>query len=108
LGFQTAKALIKRDATVILACRDLLKANEAIAKIRLETSEGKLIPLELDLASFESIRSFAKKIQEEFPKFDCLINNAGLAVQDEQYTKENFEVHFGVNHLGMQKFQIYK
>lgn len=100
MGFQTAKALVKRDATVILACRDLTKANEAIAKIRLETSEGKMIPLELDLASFESIRNFAKKIQEDFPVFTCLINNAGLAVQDEQYTKDNFELHFGVNHLG--------
>ena len=100
LGYEATKALAKRNARVILGCRNLDKANEAIAKIRKFTSAGELIALELDLASFDSIKKFTKKIQEEHATFDCLINNAGLAVKDQQFTKEQFELHFGVNHLG--------
>lgn len=110
LGFETARALAKRDATIIMACRSLDKANEAIKRIRQETGAGELIALELDLASFESIRKFVEKIKSDYQKFDCLINNAGLSVKDCQLTKENFELHFGVNHLGEFKknaFRVY-
>jgi len=100
LGFQTTKALVARQATVIMACRSLDKANDAISKIREFTGEGTMIPLTLDLCSFDSIEAFAAKIKESYANFNCLIENAGLAVDSEQYTKENFEIHFGVNHLG--------
>ncbi|CAO1421219.1 unnamed protein product [Diamesa tonsa] len=100
LGYETAKHLVNRGAIVIMACRNEEKCKEAIKKIREFTKEGEMIFLELDLASFESIRKFAKQIQDEYPVFDCLINNAGLAVQEKQLTKENFELHCGVNHLG--------
>lgn len=83
-----------------MACRSLDKANEAVEKIRRHTSNGKMIPLTLDLSSFDSIKSFATEIKSSFDSFDCFIQNAGLAVNGEQYTKEGFEVHFGVNYLG--------
>ncbi|XP_055697523.1 retinol dehydrogenase 12-like [Phlebotomus papatasi] len=100
LGFETTRSLVIRHATVILACRDINKAQKAINEIRKETENGQMIPMELDLASFDSVRAFAAKLKMEHPHFDCLINNAGLAIKTEQYTKENFELHFGVNHLG--------
>lgn len=43
LGFETTKALAARDATVIMACRSMQKANDAILKIRLETAKGNLV-----------------------------------------------------------------
>ncbi|XP_053676326.1 retinol dehydrogenase 12-like [Anopheles nili] len=100
LGFETAQALAARQATVIMACRSMERAGEAIRRIRQHTQHGELIPIELDLASFESIRGFSEAIKSRFPSFDCLINNAGLAIQTPTYTKENYEVHYGVNHLG--------
>lgn len=100
LGFETAKALAKRGATVIMACRNMEKAGEAIKKIREVTKDGELIPLELDLASFESIKKFCNIIKEKYPIFDCLINNAGLAVQVNKSTQDNIELHTGTNHIG--------
>jgi NAD(P)-dependent dehydrogenase (short-subunit alcohol dehydrogenase family) len=102
IGLEATKALVKRQATIIMACRNLKKAAEAIKLIREETNEGTLIPLELDLASFESIKTFAKTIKATHPHFDCLINNAGVRIRivEQQKTKENFEIHAGVNHLG--------
>ncbi|CAD7084127.1 unnamed protein product [Hermetia illucens] len=100
LGFQTARALAKRGATVVICCRSMDRANQAIEKIQAETSEGRLVALQLDLGSFASIRECASQIKTHFPQFDCLINNAGVSVKSKQFTKENYEVHFGVNHLG--------
>lgn len=101
LGFETTKALVFRGATVIMACRNEDRANEAIVKIRRKTSNGQLVgPIRLDLSSFNSIKEFADKIETTYPKFDCLVNNAGAAFQGHQLTAENYESHFAVNHLG--------
>lgn len=100
LGFQTAKALTKRGATVVLACRDLLKANDAIANIRLEVNDAKITALPLDLESYDSIKSFCRDISREYPEFDCIINNAGLSVKEPFVTDEKIEVHTATNHLG--------
>ncbi|CAH2068292.1 unnamed protein product, partial [Iphiclides podalirius] len=82
---------------------DIGKAKEAIQRIRIEQpTGGELIPMQLDLASFESIENFVEVIKAGFHKIDVLINNAGVVVplsRDEK-TKEGFEINFGVNHLG--------
>ncbi|XP_026728722.1 retinol dehydrogenase 14-like [Trichoplusia ni] len=103
IGLETAKALAKRKGRVIFACRDIGKAKEAIAKIRKEQPNGgEMIPMQLDLASFESIENFVEVMKAGFHKIDVLINNAGVVVplKEDQKTKEGFEIHFGVNHLG--------
>ena len=43
LGFETTSHLVKRGATVILACRSEERANDAIKKIKSETSEGQMV-----------------------------------------------------------------
>lgn len=83
-----------------MACRSLDRANEAISKIRQNTGEGTMIPLCLDLCSLDSIEKFADKIKDEYSNFNCLIENAGLAVNGDEKTVEGHEIHFGVNHLG--------
>lgn len=101
LGFETTKALVDRDATVIMACRSLERANHAIAEIRKKTVHGRLIACHLDLGSFDSIVDFVDNIKSNFAVFDCLINNAGLALpKQDQKTQEGIELHFGTNHLG--------
>lgn len=53
----------------------------------------------MDLASKESIETFAKNVS--FDKIDFLINNAGLmAIPRRKLTKEGLEMQWGVNHLG--------
>ncbi|XP_045505546.1 retinol dehydrogenase 14-like [Colias croceus] len=102
IGLETARALVRRKARVIFACRDLAKAKEVVSIVRKEENAGELIPMQLDLASFESIEKFVEVIKAGFNKIDVLINNAGVVVpldRDEK-TKEGFEIHLGVNHLG--------
>lgn len=101
LGFETTRALVKRNATVVMACRSLEKANAAIAAIRKETTNGTLVTCNLDLASFESVVDFVANIKSNYGDFTCLINNAGLAFPRwDLKTEDGIELHFGTNHLG--------
>jgi NAD(P)-dependent dehydrogenase (short-subunit alcohol dehydrogenase family) len=56
----------------------------------------------LDLESLESVRRFSEEVLRDFPKINVLINNAGLSVPMSKCrrTKDGYEIHFGVNHLG--------
>lgn len=50
----------------------------------------------------DSVRTFANQVIKDFPKVHVLINNAGVAipVEEQRKTKDGYEIHFGVNHLG--------
>jgi NAD(P)-dependent dehydrogenase (short-subunit alcohol dehydrogenase family) len=58
LGFATAKHLLVKDYAVIMACRNLSKANDAKLKLEQETKNQNIIIRQLDLASIQSIRDF--------------------------------------------------
>ncbi|XP_047471621.1 retinol dehydrogenase 11-like [Penaeus chinensis] len=102
IGKETARDLASRGAIVILACRNRQAALEAVKDIRTTTGDGDLIVMDLDLGDLASIRTFASNFMEKFSKLDVLINNGGVFIPPEERrkTKDGFEVHFGVNHLG--------
>ena len=78
IGKETALDLAKRGARLILACRDVLKGEEAAAFIRKETGNGNIFVEELDLASMQSIRRFADRVNANEERIDVLLNNAGI------------------------------
>ena len=65
---------------MVLACRDLKKAQKACDKIMLESNSKTVYVEQLDLSSFDSIRAFAKNFKEKFNRLDILINNAGKLI----------------------------
>ena len=100
VGFETALALYEKGARVIVACRDLFKANEAIKKIKLHDGSGSLEAGVLDLSSLESVKQFAEAITRKVSKLNLLINNAGVMRPPASKTAEGFELQFGVNFIG--------
>jgi NAD(P)-dependent dehydrogenase (short-subunit alcohol dehydrogenase family) len=100
IGYETALDLAKRGARIILACRDSKRANQAASQIRKLSGNGNVIVELVDLASFDSIREFCKRIDRNEPRLDILINNAGIMACPKWTTKDGFEMQFGVNHLG--------
>ena len=66
--------LLSAGGRVILACRDLEKAEQAKAEIMLETANRNVVVKLLDLASMGSIRAFVKDVNasKTLPSFDCL------------------------------------
>src|SRR5487761_770345 len=77
IGFETARVLAERGATVVLACRDLGRAKEAADRIA-DLAPGATVDVVLlDLASLASVRQAAEQIRSRYPHIDLLINNAG-------------------------------
>lgn len=55
----------------------------------------------LDLASLQSVVSFARRLKESSTKLDVLINNAGImSIPEEERTADGIEKQIGVNHFG--------
>ena len=100
IGKQTAIDLAKRNARVIIGCRNVERGKQAEMDIRnLSKNENVHFRL-LDLASFASIRKFCSQVLAEEPRLDILINNAGIMRCPHWKTEDGFEMQFGVNHLG--------
>ena len=100
LGFQTARVLAARGATVVLACRNLARADAAAGRIADNVPGAQLRTVELDLAALESVRAAAAWLRAEYPQLDLLINNAGGVNPRPGRTADGFERTLGVNHLG--------
>ena len=100
LGFYTARALARKGAKVIMACRNLEKGEVASQEIVNGGVAAEPEVWQLDLASLESVRQFAQKYAASGLRLDLLINNAGLMAIPYARTADGFEMQFGVNHLG--------
>jgi NAD(P)-dependent dehydrogenase (short-subunit alcohol dehydrogenase family) len=101
LGYETALALAKAGAEVILTGRDDRKGQSAIEKISHEVIGAKTSYEHLDLASLASIADFAQRMNAARQSLDLLINNAGvMALPRRQATADGFEMQLGTNCLG--------
>jgi len=100
IGYEVALELARRGASVILACRSAERGLKAQQEIRKETGNNSVRYKRLDLASFQSIREFARQLRNEEKSLYSLVNNAGLFWIPYQKTMDGHEGNFGVNHLG--------
>lgn len=100
IGKETAKELARRKARVILACRNLGKAEQAAREIHEETGQ-RVVVKHLDLASYKSVRNFVADIVKTEDRLDVLINNAGMINSGEkiQLTEDACELCFQSNYL---------
>lgn len=100
IGFETARALAAKGARVILGCRSRTKGPQAAARIREAVPDADVHFISLDLASLAGVEMFAKEVGVEVDRIDLLCNNAGVMMPPLDYTKDRFELQFGINHLG--------
>nr|XP_054758559.1 retinol dehydrogenase 13-like [Lytechinus pictus] len=100
IGKETALELAKRGGKIILACRDIKKAEKAREEIVASSGNTDVKVLQLDLASLSSIRQFADQISSDEKGVNILINNAGVMRCPKWKTEEGYEMQFGINHLG--------
>ncbi|VTT88222.1 probable oxidoreductase/Short-chain dehydrogenase [Halorubrum sp. DM2] len=103
LGFEGTRAFAARGATVVMACRSVERAEDAASEIRADAGgevDGELDVRECDLASLDSVASFAEGLAADYDAVDVLCNNAGVMAIPRGETEDGFETQFGVNHLG--------
>jgi NAD(P)-dependent dehydrogenase (short-subunit alcohol dehydrogenase family) len=101
LGFETALALARAEAEVILAGRNADRGAYSVARIKAQVPEANIRFAELDLASLASVAAFAKRMAAEHGSLDLLVNNAGVMMPPRRRTTaDGFELQFGTNYLG--------
>ena len=100
LGKEATKILAQKNATVIMAVRNIKKAEAVIQEMKRTHPNSKIDIKEMDLNSLESVKHFADKILSSYERLDVLINNAGIMACPFDKTKDGFEIQMGTNHLG--------
>lgn len=100
IGLETACAMARSGAEVIMAVRDPSKGANAAQALRDGFNNAQIHVLPLDLSSFASIGEMATTFKRRWDKLDILINNAGVMATPFSTTPEGFELQFGTNHMG--------
>nr|XP_027218187.1 retinol dehydrogenase 12-like [Penaeus vannamei]XP_027218188.1 retinol dehydrogenase 12-like [Penaeus vannamei] len=102
IGLETARELVTRGATVVIACRSMVRGNVAkddiLKGLKGNVSGGAVELAYLDVSCMASVRKFAAAFQGR--KIDVLINNAAVADLPQQLTDEGLELTVATNHLG--------
>jgi len=99
IGFETAVALARLGARVLLVGRDRGRTDSAVVALRARagvTAEAHLC----DFSSQASIRELAQTIQRDHSRLDVLVNNAGGVHTRRTVTVDGIERTFATNHLG--------
>ncbi len=100
LGLEIAAGLAGAGARVVLACRNLARAEGAIAEIKRRAPGTQPEVMALDLADLASVRDFAAGFAARHDRLDLLVNNGAAIMSPKSLTRDGFETHIGTNHLG--------
>lgn len=100
IGLETTRYLALKGATVVMACHNDYKANEAKRAILREVPYAKLDVMNLDLSVLANVRRFCAKFRANYPDLNLLINNAGIMWVPYYQTEDGFEDHMATNYFG--------
>lgn len=102
LGFETTKQIAERGSgyQLIMACRNMEKAQAAKAKILESVPDANLICLELDTSSLAKVRAFVAAFKKLNLPLYGLVCNAGIAGRTVSQTNDGFSNIFETNYLG--------
>lgn len=99
IGFWCAKSLVYKNAKVIMACRNIRKAQQAKEEILKDFPKANIEIKIIDISDFSSIEKFIDNIKNI--KIDALINNAGIYFPSKNtLTKNNIDITMGTNYFG--------
>lgn len=100
IGYEVTLGLVKKDFEVIMACRNLQKAEEAKAKLLRLYPDAKINPIKIDTSSLDEVKRFVDQFQKKYHALHLLINNAGIMMSPYKVTEDGFENQFASNYIG--------
>ncbi len=99
MGSVITRKLAEQGKAVLLASRDIKKAESYAAQLRTVTRNKDITCLQLDLNSFELVKDFVKRLRALNRPVAALINNAGLLPRRSEISENGFEHSVQVNYL---------
>src|SRR5215471_1079980 len=100
IGKETALGLARLGATVVMACRDRTRGEEAQRDIKQRSGNDNIELMLCDFSSQHSIKQFASEFIQTHNRLDVLVNNAGVVLRGHSMTEDGLESTFATNHLG--------
>ena len=101
IGYKEMELMLYLGANVIMACRNLQKAEKARDTLLQEYPDSNIVLKQLDMASFASIDHFVQELSQEKIDVDYFVNNAGVFHQPNQKTADGLELVIGTNYVGV-------
>ncbi|MDX2228405.1 MAG: protochlorophyllide reductase [Leptolyngbyaceae cyanobacterium bins.349] len=101
VGLYAAKALAQRGWYVVMACRDLPKAEQAAQSVGIPKDSYTV--LHIDLGSLASVRQFVQDFHNLGRSLDALVCNAAVympLLKEPLRSPEGYELSVATNHLG--------
>lgn len=99
IGKESALALAKQGATVVITGRNKAKGEGVLAELKRASGNPDIHLLIADLSVMAEVRSLAAEYRSKFGRLDVLVNNAGGFFDVRQVTSEGLEQTFALNHL---------
>jgi len=100
IGKVTALELAKKGHAIYMLVRNTAKGEQVKQEIVTATGNKNIYVVECDMADLQSVRDAAAELNGKLFAVNILINNAGSAFLEKEFTKDGFEMTFAVNHLG--------
>ena len=98
MGAVAVESLASRGIPVLMACRNLRKAEAVRSDVLARVPGADISVAELDLSSLDSVRRFADGIAPG--SVSALFNNAGTISREYSITADGFENTFAFNYFG--------
>lgn len=101
-GFEAAKILLSKGATVVMLNRNPKKSTDTIAALKQQLGNNiNVSSVVMDLAKQVSVKKAAEEVLKTVPQIDALICNAAIAqVPKQTLTVDGWESQMGVNYYG--------
>lgn len=84
LGLETARQLAQAGYTVIVTARDAAKAQAAVENLRAGGADA--VAHKLDVTRQDDIEALARFVRDSYGRFDVLVNNAGVLLDNRDTT----------------------
>ncbi len=101
VGLYAAKAMAQRGWHVVMACRDLAKAETAAQSVGMSLDNYSI--LHIDLGSLASVRQFIADFRATGKSLDALVCNAAVylpLLKEPMRSPEGYELSVATNHFG--------
>lgn len=96
VGLEAARTFLQLGADVILAVRNLVKGETARTSLLKTRPDANVTVREVDMASFESIKNFSTKLEEDGVRVDIAILNAGTYEYNFRKSVHGYEMQLQV------------
>jgi NAD(P)-dependent dehydrogenase (short-subunit alcohol dehydrogenase family) len=99
IGKETAQALARMGANLVMVCRDRERGLAALEETKSKSGNSSIELMICDLSSQTQIRKLAKEFKQKHDRLDLLVNNAGVILTRRRVTEDGIESTFAINHL---------